>query len=333
MGKHDLQFRNTFKDPDLFRQACAIYLPPDIKDKLKLETLKLRQLSGNFIRNLIITNYGVDPDKDPKTFEQLKNEIADIVYLCECYDSGDAMLIAHFEHQSTPDQHYAIRNALYDISALKDYVDTEKPNQYTIIISLMIYHGKTTPYPYHTDIIKQFKHQGLAEKYFLKPILVDYGQYTDHELLKHGEISGLEIAFKHAFDNAIDNDVITNLMRGLKKCAKIELIRDWYMYALRTWESPAKTMLSKYQEYLTNDEGFIVTAAEQLKQQGVDQGIKIGIEKGMEKGIEKGALIGKTTTAKNMLQDGLSLEMVAKYSGLSTAILTNLKKEVSKAKH
>ena len=63
----------------------------------------------------------------------------------------------------------------------------------------------------------------------------------------------------------------------MKILGSFQLIRDWYMYALRTWESPVNTMLSKYQKYVTDDEDFIVTAAEQLKQQGVDQGIKIGI--------------------------------------------------------
>ena len=154
MGKHDLQFRKSFKDPALFRQACQVYLPDAIKSKLKLETLKLRQLSGSFIRNLIIMEYGIDPDKDPKTFEQLKAEITDIVYTCECVDRGEAILIGHFEHQSKPDKHYSIRNTLYDISALKDYVESEKPDQYPLIVSLMIYHGKVTPYPYETDIIQ-----------------------------------------------------------------------------------------------------------------------------------------------------------------------------------
>ena len=98
MGKHDLQFRKSFKDPELFRQACEIYLPDEIKSQLKLETLKLRQLSGSFIRNLIIMEYGIDPEKDPKTFEQLKAEIADIVYTCERIDGGETILIGHFEH-------------------------------------------------------------------------------------------------------------------------------------------------------------------------------------------------------------------------------------------
>ena len=329
MGKHDLQFRKSFKDPELFRQACEIYLPDEIKSKLKLETLKLRQLSGSFIRNLIIMEYGIDPEKDPKTFEQLKAEIADIVYTCESVDTGEAIILGHFEHQSQPDKHYAIRNALYDISALKDYVDSEKPDKYPLVISLMIYHGKITPYPYETDLIKMFKNPDLAEKYFLKPMLVDYGQYTDQELLKHGAISGLEIAFKHAFDDTITDEVITSLMLGLKKCAKIELIRNWYMYALKTWETPAKKMLEKYREYLTDDEVFVMTAAEQLKQQG----IQIGFDQGIEKGIEKGALESKKETAINMLNQSLSDEIITRCTGLEKSIIEELKKVALKSTH
>ena len=186
----------------------------------------------------------------------------------------------------------------------------------------MIYHGKVTPYPYETDLMKMFKNPDLAEKYFLKPLLVDYGQYTDQELLKHGEISGLEIAFKHAFDDTIADEVITSLMLGLKKCAKIEMIRDWYMYALKTWESPAKKMLEKYKEYLTEDEVFVMTAAEQLKQQGHQEG--------MQQGMQQGALEGKKETAINFLSMGLAVDEVAKGTGLEKSVIEELKKVASK---
>jgi len=59
MGAHDLQYRKTFSDSEMFKIACQIYLPPEVRDKLNFEKLKLRQMSGAFIRNLIILEYNV----------------------------------------------------------------------------------------------------------------------------------------------------------------------------------------------------------------------------------------------------------------------------------
>ena len=91
------------------------------------------------------------------------------------------------------------------------------------------------------------------------------------------------------------------------------------MYALKTWESPAKKMLEKYKEYLTEDEVFVMTAAGQLKQQG----IQIGFDQGIEKGIEK--------TALNFLSMGLSVDEVAKGTGLEKSFIEELKKVASKS--
>ncbi|WP_440616552.1 Rpn family recombination-promoting nuclease/putative transposase [Cysteiniphilum sp. 6C5] len=314
MGAHDLQFRKAFSDPNMFKVACEIYLPEDIKKKLNFSTLKLRQMSGAFIRNLIILQYNIDPDKDAKLFEQLKEEIGDIVYSCETYDNAEVLLIAHSEHQSTPDKHYPLRNALYDISALKDFVETEKPDKYPLAVSFLAYHGKPSPYPYSTDIIENFEHQELAQKYFLKPVLIDYRQSADEELLEHGEISGLEIALKHTFDEQVDDSVIKNLMQGLQKCTKIELRRDWWMYALRSWETSADTMIKEYKETLNEEETFVMTAAQQL--------------------VERGELKGKQETARNLLAFGDSSDKVAKVTGLDLDTILKLRNEIdSKTQH
>ncbi|GGG08671.1 MULTISPECIES: Rpn family recombination-promoting nuclease/putative transposase [Cysteiniphilum] len=308
MGAHDLQFRNTFRDPDMFREACEIYLPKEVKDKINFSTLKLRQMSGSFIRNLIIQQYNIDPQKDAKLFEQLKEEIADIVYSCECYDGSQVLLISHAEHQSKADKDFPIRNALYDISALKDYIDTNKPDKYPLVISFLVYHGKQSPYPYPTDINQKFEHSDLAKKYFLKPILIDYGQYSDEQLLGHGQLSGLEIAFKHSFDDEVDDNVVKNLMQGLQKCSKIELRRDWYMYALKTWESSANTMIKQYKNKLSEDEVFVMTAEQQL--------------------IAKGALLKAQETAINMINKGYSDNDVEELTGLDKSTLKEIKKNI-----
>jgi len=84
------------------------------------------------------------------------------------------------------------------------------------------------------------------------------------------------------------------------------------MYALKTWETPAKTMLEKYREYLTDDEVFVMTAAEQLKQLGA-------FEKARE-------------TAIHLLSLGDSLEKIEKVTGLKKSIIEKLNKTNSKTK-
>ncbi|MFZ9036298.1 MAG: Rpn family recombination-promoting nuclease/putative transposase, partial [Francisellaceae bacterium] len=145
-------------------------------------------------------------------------------------------------------------------------------------------HGRPTPYPYPTDIMKMFKDEALAQQYFLKPILVDYGQYSDKALLEHGEISAVEIAFKHVYDKRVSSQAIEHLMQGLSHCTNITIRHNVYLYALDSWESNPTTMLDKYREYLKEDEKFVMTAAERLRQQGMQQ--------------------GKIETALNMLKKG-----------------------------
>ena len=86
------------------------------------------------------------------------------------------------------------------------------------------------------------------------------------------------------------------------------------MYALKTWESPAKTMLEKYKKYLTEDRGFVMTAAEQLKQQG----IQIGFDQGIEK------------TAINLSRMGLDDDKIIEATGLQKSVIEELKKVASK---
>ena len=54
---------------------------------------------------------------------------------------------------------------------------------------------------------------------------------------------------------------------------------------------------------------------------GVEEGIELGIEKGFKKGIEEGIPQGShihaIEVAQKMISDGLPIDMVMKYSGLS----------------
>ena len=62
-------------------------------------------------------------------------------------------------------------------------------------------------------------------------------------------------------------------------------------------------------------------AVKTAETRGREEGEKVGLEKGLVEG-EKKAKIG---SARKMLIDGLPIDMVAKYSGLSIEEIKNLK--------
>ena len=66
-------------------------------------------------------------------------------------------------------------------------------------------------------------------------------------------------------------------------------------------------------------------AFEEGKSEGLAEGVKLGIEQGIEQGIER----AKIEYAKAMLADGVDVNLIAKYTGLS---VEKLKTESGKLK-
>ena len=62
---------------------------------------------------------------------------------------------------------------------------------------------------------------------------------------------------------------------------------------------------------------------------GIEKGMKKGMEKGMEKGLEKGMEKGMNQKAldiaRNMLADGVDINLIMKYSGLTQEQIEKLK--------
>ena len=54
-------------------------------------------------------------------------------------------------------------------------------------------------------------------------------------------------------------------------------------------------------------------------------GHEAGFREGMEKGLEKGTQKGKLEDALEMLKDGVAVEKIARYTGLSPDMITALK--------
>ena len=115
-----------------------------------------------------------------------------------------------------------------------------------------------------------------------------------------------EVVPKELLENELTREAIGYMERAAYTKAQLE--------AYDKWKIAAMTERS---------------ALKDARKEGIKEGIKEGMEKGMEKGIKKGIKEGikegrkegrkegKIITAQNMLKDGISLENVCKYTGLS----------------
>ena len=58
--------------------------------------------------------------------------------------------------------------------------------------------------------------------------------------------------------------------------------------------------------------------------EGLKEGIREGIKEGMEKGMEKGEQKKQIEIARKMREDGISIDIIIKYTGLQSSDIENL---------
>ena len=69
----------------------------------------------------------------------------------------------------------------------------------------------------------------------------------------------------------------------------------------------------------------IKNSIDTAKQKGLAEGMEKGMELGMEKGMKKGMNQKALDIARNMLADGVDINLIMKYSGLTQEQIEKLK--------
>jgi predicted transposase YdaD len=88
-----------------------------------------------------------------------------------------------------------IRMVEYQLSIIaKHRRQYPKDKKIPVVIPLLVYNGKQSPYPKTLDIIKLFQSSTLAQTTFAKPArLIDLTVMSDQTIKKHNIISLLEL--------------------------------------------------------------------------------------------------------------------------------------------
>ena len=89
----------------------------------------------------------------------------------------------------------------------------------------------------------------------------------------------------------------------------------------------AKFTPQELREYEASKKAYrdIKNSIDTAKQEGLAEGMELGMKKGMKKGMEKGMNQKAVEIAKSMMADGVDINLIMKYSGLTQEQIDKLK--------
>lgn len=278
---HDAAFKAFLTHPDTARDFIELHLPPALRAVCDLSTLKLE--SGSFVE------------------ESLRAYYSDVLYSLKT-TAGDGYIHVLIEHQSTPDRHMAFRLMRYAVAAMQRHLDAGH-KKLPLVIPVLFYTGRRSPYPYSTDWLQEFDDPALAGRLYGGPFpLVDVTVIPDEEIMNHRSMAALTLLQKHIhrrdLADLLDRLAATLLAGHLTGQQLVSLIN----YLVQAGETDdAEAFVRNLALRVPQHEDELMTIAQQLEQ----------------KGREKGRMEGKMEVARNLLAKGIPLESVRELTGLS----------------
>lgn len=278
---HDAFFKQVLSHPDNARDFMEIHLPPALLQRCDLNSLQITPASF------------VD--------EELRSLHSDVLFSVKT-DNGTGYIYCLIEHQSTPDKFITFRLIRYALSAMNNHLKRGF-NKLPLVIPILFYHGKETPYPYPMNWLVNFDDPELAAKLYTGNFpLVDITCISDKEIMTHKGVALLEFLQK--------NIRLRDLMQLVDQLATL-IQSDYnteeqlkaainYMLVVGITDNP-ELFIQVLGQCAVQNEELLMTIAEYLEQ----------------KGEQKWRHKEKVDIALKLLASGMASLMVMKITGLS----------------
>lgn len=318
---HDAAFKQFLTNPTTARDFIELHLPADLLALCDLRTLRLE--SGSFVE------------------ENLRAYYSDVLYSLKTR-AGEGYIHVLIEHQSTPDRHMAFRLLRYAIAAMQRHLDAGHKSL-PLVIPLLFYTGKRTPYPWSTNWLELFVSPATAQELYSSSFpLVDVSVIPDNEIMNHRSMAALTLLQKHIHQRDLSeilDRLATLLVNEHITRQQLASLINYLVYAGEA--SDAHAFVRELALKAPQHEDQLMTIAQQLEQRGIEKGlakgIEQGIEQGIERGIEQGIELGEQRgidkgrkeeafrIARTMLQNGLDRSTVMSMTGLTEAELAQIR--------
>lgn len=296
---HDAVFRSVLSHAATARDFLQIYLPERYATLCDLSTLRLE--SGSFVE------------------EDLRYYYSDVLYSLQTR-SGEGYIYALIEHQSSPDKNMAFRLMRYAIAAMQRHLDkghTELP----LVIPLLFYHGRVSPYPWSLRWLDAFTLPQQAQALYTGDfVLIDITQMPDEEILQHRRVAMLELLQKHIRERdvlALHEQLVSLLALGYTGSAQLKTLINYLLQAGNTG-NPALFLQALASETPDNlHKETLMNIAQYLREEGMAQGVALGRAEGTQHEAMR--------IAKVMLENGMTPETVTRLTGLAPEVVEQVR--------
>jgi predicted transposase/invertase (TIGR01784 family) len=192
--------------------------------------------------------------------------------------------------------------------------------QLPIVFSILYYHGKKRPYPYSLDVFDLFADRVLAKETFTKPAhLVDLAKILDKQIKQYKLIGLLTYTQKHIWDQDFAL-LVNDLKEIIIKASKNMKINEDFLLYLRSNLHYIIEIAN-----IENEHKFI----QKLEEIPFIKGYQIVgnlARKWRDEGKAEGMTENSKKIAINLLNEGLSIQKIAKVTGLAMSEIETLQK-------
>ncbi|EAM5217352.1 Rpn family recombination-promoting nuclease/putative transposase [Salmonella enterica] len=277
---HDAFFKQFLMHPDTARDFLDIHLPAEIRGICDLDTLRLE------------SSHSVE--------ESLKEQYSDVLYSVKMQGTSGYIHVL-IEHQSTADKKMAFRMMRYAIAAMHRLLKDEN-GPLPLVVPLLFYQGKTSPYPLSMSWLDMFALPELARRIYSEPFpLVDITVIPDDDIMQHRRIALLE-------------RLVTLISAEYTTESQLNSLLS-YMVQRGHTDQP-QVFYRELANRLPQEESMM-TLAEWFEEQGMQKGGREGMLEGKREGLQEGKTEERRNIARRMLESGMTREAVAQITTLT----------------
>lgn len=298
---HDALFKKFLSDITVARDFLEAHLPSHLRARCDFSTLAME--SGSFIE------------------DDLRSQCSDMLYSLKTTEGQTGYVYCLLEHQSRPEKMMAFRLLRYSVAAMQRHLE-QGNERLPVVIPVLFYQGRTSPYPYSMHWLDCFASPELAESVYGQAFpLADITVIPDEEILTHGRVALLEIVQKH-----IRTRDMLELAENIAKLLNLQKIGPEQFRSLMHYiveqgnTSDSAAFLQTIAVQTADYREDIMTIAEQLRQEGERK----GIARGIEQGIEQGRSAERLEMARKLLANGVDRAIVKLSTGLSDSDIDEL---------